>query len=778
MNTNKLVESYSYKVLLGLCVLFSVAIQSLYAQEQQTKIRVISTEDQLPLVGATIVTENAKGKGWITDLNGEVVIDIQEKTLLMISYLGHQSIKKWATPFKTLTVKLEENLSDLDEVVVTGAFIPTTASKSLYQVKKIDSDIIEGKAAVNLSDLLQGELNLKTIQDDVLGTRIVMQGISGPNVKMLIDGVPLVNGEGGEFDLSQLNLNSVERVEIVEGPLSVQYGTNALAGTINIISKSYESEEYLVASNAYVESVGQYNVDLSLAKGWENFSVSVNGARNQFNGFSSTGERKQNWNPRTQYITDIKLKARLKRLNITGTYGQLWENAIGQGNATTAFNQHTSKLSEIASDSYYNTQRVNASLTLDGAITDKQYINIVNGISTYTRGSTRYIQDVIDDMKWKSSRPSDHDTTTYSTITSRGTYVIGDNQNDEGVFLTMGYEVNMNQAEGGRISENAESHLNEYGLFSAIEIPIGEHFKVQPALRFIHSDGYDTKKINFLNANLPILPSLNLMYDFNKNLKVRFAYGMGYRTPSVRERYYEFIDANHYIVGNTDLSPELGSNFNTSLTWTKKISSLKLSLTPTVFFSKIDNKIELVQILDRNTLPEEVPKSVPVARVYENIPNFKSYGFNLAASLNWRKRLELNPGVSLLARSGSEADDNFYQSYEANLNGSYNWHEKNIRFNIFYKYNGKMSEFSKNEDGSIGVLTLDDYNTMDFTISKLFLKQNITLTAGAKNLFDITDIGLDGDGSKGLVLQTGREAFYPISWGRSFFIKINYTISN
>ena len=64
-----------------------------------------------------------------------------------------------------------------------------------------------------------------------------VQGLSGENVKILIDGVPVVGRLNGNVDLSQINLTNIERVEIVEGPLSVNYGTNALAGTINLITK-------------------------------------------------------------------------------------------------------------------------------------------------------------------------------------------------------------------------------------------------------------------------------------------------------------------------------------------------------------------------------------------------------------------------------------------------------------------------------------------------------------------------------------------------------------
>ncbi|MCG8310769.1 MAG: TonB-dependent receptor [Cytophagales bacterium] len=745
--------------------------------QDNTIVTILSARDKMPLIGAAIQpVENSGITGWISDVNGKVILTITEPTNIRLSYIGYISKETIVAPGQSISIELEEDVLGLEEVVVTGAFVPTTSSQSLYKVRKLDASFIEARGSVNLGDVLQTQLNLKTIQDDVLGTRVVMQGISGSNVKMLMDGVPMINGAGGEFDISQINMNNVERVEIVEGPLSVQYGTNALAGTINVITKTYGVDETFASINAYYESVGQYNADLVLAKGWKNLSVNAGITRNRFNGYSSTDERSENWVPRTQYIADAKIKTSLKSINITGAYNQMWQSSTNRGNASSAFNSQTGKLSEIAKDDYNNTIRLNGSLIADGKISGNQYINLVNGVSIFEQSSRGYLQDVIDDVKWLSTDPEEHDTTRYTSWTFRGTYVNGNANKKVGVYFTAGYEASINYASGGRISEDADGSVNEYGLFTALEIPFGIKVKVQPALRYIYSNSYDARDINFLNAGLPILPSLNFMYTNGTKFDFRISYGKGYRTPSVRELYYEFIDANHYIVGNTDLLPEVGNNLNASASWRTNYGEVSTAITPSVFFSKIDNKIDLIQIIDRETLPDEVPKNVPVARAYENIPNFKSYGLNLTAEFAWQNGVRLSPGFGMLARSGSEADDKFYYSYEANLNAGYFLKKIDTRINLFYKYNGQITEFAREEDGSIGVLTLDDYHTLDISLSKSFLNGGLFTSIGAKNIFDVTDISLVGEGGKGLVLQTGREDFYPISWGRTFFIKINYTI--
>merc|ERR1711965_356759 len=92
-------------------------------------------------------------------------------------------------------------------------------------------------AAVTLKDVLVNQNNIRVAQDNVLGSSMSLQGMSGQNIKILIDGIPVIGRLNGNIDISQINLNTIERIEIIEGPLSVNYGTDALAGTINLISQ-------------------------------------------------------------------------------------------------------------------------------------------------------------------------------------------------------------------------------------------------------------------------------------------------------------------------------------------------------------------------------------------------------------------------------------------------------------------------------------------------------------------------------------------------------------
>ena len=168
----------------------------------------------------------------------------------------------FAQDFDT-TIVVEKNDTyryDLQEVVVTGQLRETTIEKSIYKVKIVEKHKINSAIYNDVGELLDKSINIKLSQDNMLGSSVAIQGVSGRNVKILVDEVPVIGRLAGNIDLSQLSLLNIDRIEIIDGPMSTIYGSDALAGTINIVTKNSFNESYLL--NAYYESVGKYNLDL------------------------------------------------------------------------------------------------------------------------------------------------------------------------------------------------------------------------------------------------------------------------------------------------------------------------------------------------------------------------------------------------------------------------------------------------------------------------------------------------------------------------------------
>ncbi len=150
------------------------------------------------------------------------------------------------------------NVSALQEVVVTGQYQPQSLRKSVYQVRTISADRIVRQGATNLTGVLNNELGIRFSNDRTLGTTdIELMGMSGRNVKILLDGVPLVDRGDTRESLNQVDVHSIERIEIVEGPMSVSYGSDALAGVINIITKKPGKSRLAVTAGVQEESARQ-----------------------------------------------------------------------------------------------------------------------------------------------------------------------------------------------------------------------------------------------------------------------------------------------------------------------------------------------------------------------------------------------------------------------------------------------------------------------------------------------------------------------------------------
>jgi outer membrane receptor for ferrienterochelin and colicins len=204
----------------------------------------------------------------------------------------------------------------LEEVVVTAQYEPQSAQKSVYKVRTISLEQIRERGATRLQDVLNTELNIRFSQDASLGgSNLSFQGLAGQNVKVLIDGVPMVGRQGtsNEININQININAIERIEIVEGPMSVVYGADALAGVINVITKKAIDGKLDLTAKVHTETVGReygwqqgiHNESVGGGYAKNNFYTRADVSRNYFGGWQGSAEdRDRLWHPKTQYFAN------------------------------------------------------------------------------------------------------------------------------------------------------------------------------------------------------------------------------------------------------------------------------------------------------------------------------------------------------------------------------------------------------------------------------------------------------------------------------------------
>jgi outer membrane receptor for ferrienterochelin and colicins len=686
----------------------------------------------------------------ITNSTGRAAIEADAAVELIISKIGFTTLRDTLAKGESKNYTLVPNQVNLKDVVVTGQFEANTTQNAVQQIRVIDRKRIEQQGAVNLRDVLTNELNIRLSQDGVLGSQMSMMGLGGQNVKILIDGVPVIGRMDGNIDLSQINLNNIERIEIIEGPMSVIYGTDALGGVINLITKKPSGKQYALAVNSYYETVGTYNVDANVGFKHKNLAVTISGGRNYFDGFSTvTGDsiRAQQWKPREQYFGDIQLTYKFKKQSHR-LYTQGFNETITSRN-----NPNITAYTVTGFDDYFITNRWNYSLYSDFYFNNKACLNLINSFSTYERRKNSYIKNLVTGTEQLTPNPEDHDTTTFDLLLMRGTYTT----HNATVFNSqMGYDINLERGTGKRLEDHQQS-IGDYAAFYIAEIKLLDKLTLNQGVRFIYNTRYGA----------PVIPSFNIKYDITKKLAFRGSYAQGFRAPSLKELFLYFVDVNHYIIGNPDLKAETSYNFLASVAHVKEYQKGSLKTDISGFYNNVSNMISLV------LQPNDVNANV---YTYRNIGHYETKGMNISSTVKY-KNIAATLGYSYIGRLNQqdslESFPPFSYSNEIRANTTYTVTKTKTDLSVFVKYNGALPGYQVSSANTIEQTWIQAYTMVDASITQPFLSGRISFTVGAKNLANITSITSNTASSA----HSSGSTNMSVSMGRYFFTSIRINIA-
>ncbi|MDB0055035.1 Plug domain-containing protein, partial [Bacteroidia bacterium] len=205
----------------------------------QITIKALDGETSMP-VDFGLLAKSAKNDTIkLFSLNGEVTFKSENSQKVTIYAKGYTTQFVVVYPNTKYTIQLQRNYYVIDEVIVTDIHSKKSINNTVLNISKISAEKIEELGAVDLRDALAFENNIRMSRDNAIGSSgLTMMGIGGDNVKLLIDGVPVIGRLFNQLDLEQFNLENVKQIEVIKGPMSVIYGSNALAGTINIVTNN------------------------------------------------------------------------------------------------------------------------------------------------------------------------------------------------------------------------------------------------------------------------------------------------------------------------------------------------------------------------------------------------------------------------------------------------------------------------------------------------------------------------------------------------------------
>lgn len=201
------------------------------------------TSGNLVVPGVSIYVKNTN-IGSSTNFEGEYYFEVPNgKVIVMASAVGYKSkefsIKIEKHEIKVLNFELEEDVFGLDQVVVTGTKTFKRQTNSSVIVGIIDSQTLNNVQACNLSEGLkfQPGLRVETDCQTCNYTQLRMNGLAGGYSQILINGRPVFSPLTGLYGLEQIPANMIERIEVVRGGGSALYGSSAIGGTVNVITK-------------------------------------------------------------------------------------------------------------------------------------------------------------------------------------------------------------------------------------------------------------------------------------------------------------------------------------------------------------------------------------------------------------------------------------------------------------------------------------------------------------------------------------------------------------
>lgn len=444
------------------------------------------------------------------------------------------------------------DIFELNEVVVTAVRAPKLLKDIPVQTRLITGTDIRRSDATDIQDLLQQEIpGLEFSYSMNQQTALNFNGQGGGNVLFLVDGERLAGETLDNVDFSRLDMTAVDRIEIVKGPSSALYGSMAGSGVVNIITRD-ASEPWRVTASA---RVGRYNAQRY------NLSVS-NKSRYVQNVFTAFRHSIDNYDVHndpdpvarevwtiygggTWNFQDRLTVTPLSNLSVTARAGYFFRQVEREADAPQRYRDFT------------------AGATAKWGITTADRLELSYAFDQYDKSD--FLRTYNMDIRSYSNVQNSVRTLYNHTFGNADVLTAG-------AGLMRDYLCN-ERLVGGKHSQLAADAFAQYDrIFS-------DSWEVVGALRYDYFSDSNTSRVT---------PKLSARYRPRRDVTLRLGYGMGFRAPTLKEKYYRFDMAGIWIVnGNPQLKNESSHNFNLSCDYTRR----NYNITVSAYLNSIRNRI-------------------------------------------------------------------------------------------------------------------------------------------------------------------------------------------
>lgn len=602
---------------------------------------------------------------------------------------------------------LEESSEELEGIVITGTMKEVSKLESPVPVEVYTSKFFKANPTPSLFDALQNINGVRPqLNCNVCNTGdIHINGLEGPYTMILIDGMPIVSGLSTVYGLSGIPQALIDRVEIVKGPASTLYGSEAVGGLINIITKR-PGNAPIISADVFGTTWAEVNADLAAKFSVGKKAQSLLGV-NYFNYSNPIDNNNDNF-------TDVTLQNRISIFNkwsfdrkdnrvftLAGRYvyedrwgGEMnWEKKYRGGDEVYGESIYTSRWELMGNYQLPVSEKIFFQFSANGHDQNSVY------------GNTPYMADqkiAFGQLTWFKTLGK-HDLLT--GLAYRYTYY------DDNTPAT---------ADANDLDKNKPTHTNLPGLFIQDEITFNDNNKVLLGMRYDY---------NSLHGSI-LTPRVNYKWSSdNKNNVLRLSFGNGYRVANVFTEDHAALTGAREVVFINDLKPE--TSWNGNLNFVKKIyaGSTFIGLDATAFYTYFNNKI----IADYDTDPNKI--------IYDNLDGHAvSQGISLNIDVAFPNGLKILAGATAMDVYSKEEGEKVRQLFTEKFTGTWN-------VGYTFKGIGLTVDYTGNLYGPMRLPLLSDtdprseyspwWSIQNIQLTKKVGK-NIEIYGGVKNLLNWT----------------------------------------
>ncbi len=543
-------------------------------------------------------------------------------------------------------VTFAQELTDsLPQVVVTGTRTPKTLLNTPVLTRLISHAEIEKADATTLQDILQEVVPGVEFSYSMNQQRHMnFSGFGGQSMLILVDGERLAGETMDDVDFDRLTLSNVDHIEIVKGPVSALYGSNANGGVINIITKK-DNKPFALNLNG---RIGKHS-DQRYGFTWQQ------GGRRWGNTFDFSRISRDNYNvssaadPVTRVINTI-YGDKTYNFKEQITYRPIDNITLG-GHAGYFFRETVR-----SADTPERYRDYNGGLRADWRISEGKHLTMSYSYDQYDKSDYQRISRL--------------DIRDYSDV-QNAFRMLYNHRFADGNILTVGADY-MHEYLLNTHLEGRTRHQDSFDAFAQDDWTINQIWEVVTALRYDYFSDGNTQRLT---------PKVSIRHTPVKGLNVRFGYGMGFRAPSLKEKYYDFDAAGIWtILGNPDLKPEFSHNFNLSLEYRHSNYELLLS----GYHNHVKNKIAsgVPYFASANDSRPTLP--------YVNLDTYSVNGIEASAKARWKNGISARISYSYTDeqlpkdKEGRTANNQYIPARKHALNAHADWEH---RFTSWYGLN-------------------------------------------------------------------------------------------